>query len=75
MALFDKCYAFKRVDQAKALGIYPYFTPIQEVNGNKVLVDGKEMIMVGSNNYLGLIEHPQAIKAAHEALERYGIAT
>jgi 8-amino-7-oxononanoate synthase len=73
--IFDKCYNFTRAEQAKAMGMYPYFMPIQEVNGNKVKVDGKEMIMVGSNNYLGLIDHPQVIKAAQEAVARYGVAT
>jgi len=73
--IFDKCYNFTRADEAKALGIYPYFTPIQEVKGNKVKVDGKEMIMVGSNNYLGLMNHPQVMKAAQEAVDRYGVAT
>jgi len=73
--IFDKCYNFTRADEAKALGIYPYFTPIQEVKGNKVKVDGKEMIMVGSNNYLGLMNHPRVIKAAQEAVDRYGVAT
>lgn len=57
------------------MGIYPFFTPIQEVYGNKVKVDGKEMIMVGSNNYLGLLDHPQVQKAAQEAVDRYGVAT
>jgi 8-amino-7-oxononanoate synthase len=57
------------------LDMYPYFTPIQEVNGNKVKVEGKEMIMVGSNNYLGLINHPRVMKAAQEAIDRYGVAT
>lgn len=75
MDLFDKCYAFTRAEEAQEMGIYPYFTPIQEVNGNRVIIDGKEVIMVGSNNYLGLIDHPQVIKAAEEALERYGVAT
>ena len=75
MDIFDKCYNFTRADEAKALGIYPYFTPIQEVKGNKVKVDGKEMIMVGSNNYLGLMNHPRVIKAAQEAVDRYGVAT
>ncbi|NIO49997.1 MAG: aminotransferase class I/II-fold pyridoxal phosphate-dependent enzyme [Candidatus Aminicenantes bacterium] len=75
MDIFDKCYNFTRADEAKALGIYPYFTPIQEVKGNKVKVDGKEMIMVGSNNYLGLMNHPKVKKAAQEAVDRYGVAT
>ncbi len=75
MDIFDKCYNFTRADETKAMGMYPYFTPIQEVKGNKVRVDGKEMIMVGSNNYLGLINHPRVMKAAKEAVDRYGVAT
>ncbi len=58
-----------------AMGLYPYFTPIQKVAGNKVKVDGKEMIMIGSNNYLGLIDHPKVMKAAQNALGKYGVAT
>jgi 8-amino-7-oxononanoate synthase len=58
-----------------AMDMYSYFTPIQEVRGNKVVVDGKEMIMVGSNNYLGLLNHPAVIKAAQAAVDRYGVAT
>jgi len=57
------------------MGIYPFFTPIQEVNGNRVRVDGKEMLMVGSNNYLGLINHPKVMKAAQGAVDKYGVAT
>jgi 8-amino-7-oxononanoate synthase len=75
LGLFDKCNEFTRADQAIALGIYPYFTPIQEVYGNKVNVNGKEMIMVGSNNYLGLLDHPKVQKAAQDAVDRYGVAT
>lgn len=73
--IFDKCYDFTRAEEAQEMGMYPYFTPIQEVMGNKVKVDGKEMIMVGSNNYLGLINHPRVMKAAKEAVDRYGVAT
>ena len=75
MSLFDKCYNFTRADEAMEIDMYPYFTPIKEVNGNKVKVDDKEMIMVGSNNYLGLLNHPRVMKAAQEAVERYGVAT
>ena len=75
MSLFDKCYNFTRADETMEMGYYPYFTPIQEVKGNKVKVDGKEMIMVGSNNYLGLLDHPDVKKAAQEAVARYGVAT
>lgn len=73
--IFDKCYKFTRAEEVQEMGMYPYFTPIQEVVGNKVKVDGKEMIMVGSNNYLGLINHPRVMEAAQEAVDRYGVAT
>jgi len=75
VTIFDKCYKFTRAEEAQEQGIYPYFTPIQEVNGNKVLVNGKEMIMVGSNNYLGLLDHPKVMQAAKDAVDRYGVAT
>ena len=75
MNIFDKCYKFTRAEEVQEMGMYPYFTPIQEVVGNKVKVDGKEMIMVGSNNYLGLINHPRVMEAAQEAVDRYGVAT
>jgi len=73
--IFDKCYNFTRAEEALEVGMYPYFTPIEAVMGNKVKVDGKEMIMVGSNNYLGLMDHPKLIKASQEAIDRYGVAT
>lgn len=75
MDLFEKCYSFTRAEEAQKMDLYPYFTPIQEVNGNKVKIDGKDVIMVGSNNYLGLINHPKVMEAAHQALERYGVST
>ncbi|MCJ7582341.1 MAG: aminotransferase class I/II-fold pyridoxal phosphate-dependent enzyme [Candidatus Aminicenantes bacterium] len=75
MSLFDKCFSFSRADDAMKIGMYPYFTPIQKVRGNTVSVDGKKMIMVGSNNYLGLLEHPKVQKAARKAVTRYGVAT
>jgi len=75
VTIFDKCYKFTRAEEAQDQGIYPYFTPIQEVNGNKVLVNGKEMIMVGSNNYLGLLDHPKVMQATKDAIDKYGVAT
>jgi len=75
VGLFDKCYNFTRADEAMEIDMYPYFPPIQEVYRNKVKVDGKEMIMVGSNNYLGLLNHPRVMKAAQGAIDRYGVAT
>jgi len=73
--IFKKCSAFTRAELAQQMDMYPYFTPIQEVSGNKVKVKGREMIMVGSNNYLGLMNHPKVIKSAQAAAEKYGVAT
>jgi len=75
LSVFDKCYAFTRAEEAQAMGIYPYFTPIQEIYGNKIKVDGREMIMVGSNNYLGLLDDPKVMQAAKDAVDKYGVAT
>jgi 8-amino-7-oxononanoate synthase len=75
VSIFDKCYAFTRAEEAQAMGIYPYFTPIQEVYGNKIKAEGREMIMVGSNNYLGLLDDPKVIQAAKDAVDKYGVAT
>ena len=75
MDLFDKCRAFTRADELKAADLYPYFTPIQEAAGNRIKVKGRPMIMVGSNNYLGLAHHPRAKAAAREAVDRYGVGT
>jgi len=73
--LFDKCLSFTRADELKAADLYPYFTPIQEAVGNRIKVEGRPMIMVGSNNYLGLAHHPRAKAAAKEAVDRYGVGT
>lgn len=75
MSIFDKCFGFSRAEDMQKLGTYPYFTPIQEVKGNRVVINGKEMIMVGSNNYLGLIDHPKVMQAAKDAIDKYGVAT
>ncbi len=75
MDLFDKCRAFTRADELKALDLYPFFTPIEEALGNRIKVKGRSMIMVGSNNYLGLAHHPKAKTAARDAVDRYGVGT
>ncbi len=70
--LFEKCYNFTDARDVKAMGIYPYFHPIQSAPGNEVIVDGKQCIMVGSNNYLGLVNHPKVKEAAAQAAMKYG---
>ena len=70
--LFEKCFNFDAADNVKAAGVYPYFHPMQSPPGNEVIVDGKKCIMVGSNNYLGLVNHPKVKKAAAEAANKFG---
>jgi len=70
--LFEKCYNFTRADDLKAIGLYPYFKPISRNLGPVVTIDGREIIMAGSNNYLGLTTHPKVMEAARSAIERYG---
>jgi len=72
MDLFDKCRSFTRAAEARASGYYPYFIPLEDTEGTEVVVNGKRMIMIGSNNYLGLTTHPKVREAAVEALKRYG---
>ena len=72
MDLFKKCLEFTRADDIKALGLYPYFRAIEANEGPVVQIEGKKVIMAGSNNYLGLTSHPKVKEAAIKAIEKYG---
>ncbi len=72
MDLFTKCFEFTRADEVKALGVYPYFRPIEANEGPVVQIEGRKIIMAGSNNYLGLTAHPKVVEAAVKAVEKYG---
>ena len=72
MDIFEKCYQFSVVKDAKETGIYPYFIPLDENEGTEVISHGRHIIMCGSNNYLGLTTHPKVRQAAIDAIERYG---
>ena len=72
MDLFQKCFTFTRADEIKAMGFYPYFRAIEENEGPVVRIEGKEVIMAGSNNYHGLTTHPKVKEAAMNALKKYG---
>lgn len=64
----------KRVIQESIdIGLYPYFLPISGKQGHRVTIEGKETIMLGSNNYLGMTEHPDVIKAAKDAIDKFGV--
>jgi 8-amino-7-oxononanoate synthase len=70
--IFQKAHNFTRADEVKAMGLYPYFKPLEATDGTIVEIEGQEVIMAGSNNYLGLTNDPRTIKAAQEALTKYG---
>lgn len=72
MDLFEKARQFTRPQEVKALGLYPYFLPLEDTEGTEVVIYGKRIVMIGSNNYLGLTTHPKVREAAIEAIKRYG---
>lgn len=72
MDLFQKCIEFTRADEVKALDMYPYFRAVQENEGPLVMMEGRKVVMAGSNNYLGLTGHPRVREAAKRAIDKYG---
>ncbi|WP_025209113.1 aminotransferase class I/II-fold pyridoxal phosphate-dependent enzyme [Hippea sp. KM1] len=72
MDLFDKCYNFKEAQEIRQLGLYPYFQPISSEQDTEVIINGRRILMLGSNSYLGLTVHPKVKKAAIDAIEKYG---
>jgi 8-amino-7-oxononanoate synthase len=73
--LFDKVATdpvLQAAKQGREQGYYPYFKPLSETEGTEVVVDGRRLVMIGSNNYLGLTMHPTVRKAALDAIEQFG---
>ncbi len=70
--IFEKCSKFTAADEAQKKGIYPFFRMIESAQNPEVIMGGKKMIMIGSNNYLGLTNHPKVKEAAIEAVKKYG---
>ena len=70
--LQKKLARYTAPQEAKAKGIYPYFTPISSEQNTEVLVNGKKVLMFGSNSYLGLTNHPKIKEAAKAAIDKYG---
>lgn len=71
-SLFNKCNDYTRNYEVQQKGLYPYFRPIQESEGPVVMMEGRQVVMAGSNNYLGLTAHPKVKEAAIAAIEKYG---
>ncbi len=72
MSLLDKVKGFTLAKEIMALGHYPYFRIIDSEQDTVVTCNGKRMLMMGSNSYLGLTNHPRVIEAAKKATDKYG---
>lgn len=72
MDIFEKCFSYTRAKDVIEAGIYPYFIPLSENEGNEASYQGHRLIMCGSNNYLGLTTHPKVREAAKQAIDRFG---
>ncbi len=72
MDLFEKCKNYKIAEEAREMGFYPYFHYLNSGQDIVVNMEGKRVIMIGSNNYLGLTSHPEVIEASVKATEKYG---
>ncbi|MBP7333727.1 MAG: pyridoxal phosphate-dependent aminotransferase family protein, partial [Candidatus Cloacimonas sp.] len=72
MSLLDKCYKFTDARKVMAMGYYPYFREITSEQDTEVICNGKKMLMMGSNSYLGLTNHPRVKEAAIKAIQKYG---
>ena len=68
----EKLSKYDAPQKAKALGVYPYFRKIESDQDTDVLINGKKVLMFGSNSYLGLTNHPKIKEAAIAAIRKYG---
>jgi 8-amino-7-oxononanoate synthase len=70
--LYDKIRRFNKIEWVKEQGLYPYFRVIDSAQDTEVMCNGKKMLMLGSNSYMGLTNDPRIKKAAIEAINKYG---
>jgi len=70
--VLEKCQKFMAADNARKMGIYPFFRPLDLNDGPEAVINGKRVVMFGSNNYLGLTTHPRVREAAKNAIDRFG---
>jgi 8-amino-7-oxononanoate synthase len=70
--LKNRIAEFKDAEAIRAKGLYPFFRPIESGQDTEVTINGKTVLMFGSNSYLGLTSHPLIIEAAQRATQKYG---
>jgi 8-amino-7-oxononanoate synthase len=71
-SFFDKCYRYEEAERVRQAGVYTFFRVVGSAQDPEVTIDGRRMVMLGSNNYLGLTNDPRVKEAAIEAIRRYG---
>src|ERR1019366_539104 len=67
LTLFNKVRNYRAAAEVRALGLYPYFRTISSAQDSEVTIKGKKVLMLGSNSYLGMTNHPKAIERAKSA--------
>ncbi len=72
MDIFEKCGSFTTANDIRETGLYPYFIPLTNNEGSEARIGDHRLIMIGSNNYLGLTMHPKVRQAALDAIAVYG---
>jgi 8-amino-7-oxononanoate synthase len=70
--LREKLSKYREPQRVKEAGVYPYFRQIESDQDTEVIINGKRVLMFGSNSYLGLTNHPKVKEAAIEAVRKYG---
>jgi len=70
--LKERLSGYDAPQKAMEAGIYPYFREIESDQDTEVIIDGKKVLMFGSNSYLGLTNHPKVKEAAIAAIKKYG---
>lgn len=72
MDIFKKCFEFDEDKKVMEKGLYPFFQALQGTEGSEVIMGGRKVLMLGSNNYLGLTFHPKVKAAAQKAIDTFG---
>jgi 8-amino-7-oxononanoate synthase len=72
LPIFEKCRKYTLPDEVRAAGVYNFFRVIESGQDPVVTIAGREMVMLGSNNYLGLTSHPKIKERAIAAMKKYG---
>ena len=70
--LYDKLSGFTLAKEAMEMGVYPFFRALSDSEGTTATFEDKEVVMLGSNNYLGLTTDERVQAAAIEATRQFG---